>query len=130
MYNRWLYAACAVQACAAESDLFICMRPTMRHVINIGQSSPECLLKSLKVISKFIQNNVQRFQDLVRVWHVSLTCHANHLLKLSPLPSAVASVRIHFTAGSLGPNTWIPWAYAMAGAVVLFVINGWWQHAR
>lgn len=30
--------------------------------------------------------------------------------------------------GSLGPGTWIPWAYAMAAAIVLFALNGVYQH--
>ena len=31
-------------------------------------------------------------------------------------------------AGSLGPNTWIPWCYAMLAAIVLFALNGAYQH--
>lgn len=31
-------------------------------------------------------------------------------------------------AGSLGPNTWIPWCYAMVAALVLFALNGVYQH--
>lgn len=31
-------------------------------------------------------------------------------------------------AGSLGPNTWVPWCYAMLAAIVIFAANGFYQH--
>jgi hypothetical protein len=32
------------------------------------------------------------------------------------------------SAGSLGPNTWVPWCYAMLAAIVIFAANGFYQH--
>jgi len=42
-----------------------------------------------------------------------------------PAPAPPPSPR---PPGSLGPSTWIPWCYAMCGAIVLFALNGIYQH--
>jgi hypothetical protein len=31
-------------------------------------------------------------------------------------------------SGSLGPQTWLPWCYSMLAAIVLFALNGLYQH--
>lgn len=46
---------------------------------------------------------------------------------LNPLLPCLGTLANIFLIGSLGPNTWVPWCYAMCACVVLFLLNGFYQ---
>jgi hypothetical protein len=58
-------------------------------------------------------------QALIDIWQ-GLSDHSEH--------SDPERLCCCLLAGSLGPNTWVPWCYAMLAAIVIFAANGFYQH--
>jgi len=48
---------------------------------------------------------------------------------LNPILPCLGTLANIFLMGSLGPKTWVPWCYAMLGALVVFALNGLYQRS-
>eukprot|EP00775_Hariotina_reticulata_P009041 gene9041-9212_t len=47
---------------------------------------------------------------------------------LNPILPCLGTLANIFLIGSLGPQTWTPWCYSMIAAMVMFALNGLYQH--
>jgi hypothetical protein len=95
------------------------MTDLLRHFEN---EEPE----NLSAHGRHSNSALQQFVNISSIILICISC-LNILFKSHTLPAQY--VFWSRASASLGPNTWIPWCYAMLGAMVLFILNGLYQRS-